>query len=251
MRLFTGKHLLLTGLIFGTVSVQGGLLSFNTVPSITSTEGSLFNGVLGTFTDSNTSDTAATFTATINWGDGSTSTPVITGGLGTFSLSGGHTYAEEGVYTVSLNVGDGVPADSATGTGTATLADAALSPLDIPPSFGFTPGVLLSNVLLLSFGDGNPFSTAADFIATIAWGDGSTTTGTISSNGSQYDVTGSYTYLGSGPFEVGVVVQDVGGSALTTQTSALGVPEPGTMGMVCAGLALAAMLRVRSNRRAG
>ncbi len=119
-------------LIFGTVSLHAGTLSFTTFPSISSTEGSIFNGVLGTFTDSNTSDTASTFTGIVNWGDGTTSTPTITGGLGTFSLSGGHTYAEEGTYSVVLNVID-VAADSATGTGTATLADAALSPLNVPP----------------------------------------------------------------------------------------------------------------------
>ncbi len=96
-------------------------------------------------------------------------------------------------------------------------------------------------MLLLGFSDGNPFSTASDFIAIIAWGDGGTTTGTITSNGSHYDVTGSYTYLGSGPFEVGVSVQDVGGSALTTHTSAMAVPEPGTIGLLCVGLTLAVM----------
>jgi hypothetical protein len=245
MRLLTTKRLLLTGLIFGTISLHGGTLVFNTFPSFSSTEGSFFNGVLGTFTDSNTSDPASTFTGTINWGDGSTSTPTITGGLGTFSLSGVHTYAEEGSYTVTLNVGDGVAGDSATGIGTATLADAALSVLSFPSSIGFTPGVQLSNLLLLSFGDGNTSSVASDFIATVAWGDGSTSTGIISGNSSGYNVTDSHTYIGSGVFQVGVTVQDDGGSALTTQTLASSIPEPGSIGLVCAGLALAGLMRMR------
>ena len=48
--------------------------------------GQIFSGTVATFTDSNTSITASGLTATINWGDGtSTTAGVVTGGSGSFT----------------------------------------------------------------------------------------------------------------------------------------------------------------------
>ena len=62
--------------------------------SITETEQTLFTTAVATFNDP--SGSAADYTATIDWGDGSpTSTGTVTGSSGHFSVSGTHTYAEE------------------------------------------------------------------------------------------------------------------------------------------------------------
>src|SRR5580700_619798 len=58
-------------------------------------------------------------------------------------------------------------------------------------------GKTLLNVQLCSFTDADdPSATAASFTASINWGDGATTPGTIVSNGNGgFLVTGSHTYL--------------------------------------------------------
>ena len=64
------------------------------------TEGVALPGAttVATFTDSNTSDTPSSFAATINWGDGTTTTGTVSGSNGTFTVAGGHTYADEGSF---------------------------------------------------------------------------------------------------------------------------------------------------------
>src|SRR5213079_179 len=63
--------------------------------------GTAFNGVVAEFRDSNPLSQPGDFTSTIEWGDG---TPVITGTIGgkdgQFTVSGAHTYAAPGTYTV-------------------------------------------------------------------------------------------------------------------------------------------------------
>src|SRR5262249_49920998 len=54
------------------------------------------NTVIGNFSDGFKSDTAADFTATINWGDGTTSTGTVVGSNGSFTVEADHTYADEG-----------------------------------------------------------------------------------------------------------------------------------------------------------
>ena len=64
--------------------------------------------VVATFSDANTSDTAAQFTATIDWGDGTTadSTGTVTGGNGSFTVTGNHTYADPGHENLTVTVLD-------------------------------------------------------------------------------------------------------------------------------------------------
>ena len=67
----------------------------------TAIAGTVFNGVVSTFKDANNLSQPGDFISTIDWGDGS---PVITGTIGgangDFTVSGAHTYAAPGTYTV-------------------------------------------------------------------------------------------------------------------------------------------------------
>jgi N-acetylneuraminic acid mutarotase len=72
--------------------------------SLHATEGLLYDGPVGTFTDGNAADTAAGFTATVSWGDGTTSPCTVTGSNGKFTVSGQHPYAEEGNYPLTAVV---------------------------------------------------------------------------------------------------------------------------------------------------
>ncbi len=109
-----------TGTATATVTPTSGL-TLSGQP-VSATEGRAFHGEVasGTYAGS------GTLSATIDWGDGSpTSHGTITGTGGTFTVSGKHTYAEEGSYTISIAVSDG-NGQNATTNSTATVSDASL-----------------------------------------------------------------------------------------------------------------------------
>ena len=118
-----------------------------------------------------------TYVATINWGDNSSSTgtAIYDASSNTFSVLGGHTYAEEGSYTVATTVTLG--SESLTVNSLETVADAPLYAIAVP----LTPeanGNVSGPVAV--FTDANPNGSLSDYTATIDWGDGTVTAGTVS-----------------------------------------------------------------------
>ena len=147
--------------------------------------------------------------ATIDWGDGSPSSVLAVGGG---SLSGSHTYVEAGSYPLTIVVHD---LDGAvTINGTATVADAPLAAT--PLSFTVAKKTTFTRTVAV-FSDANAGSSAADFTASIAWGDGSHSPGTVSAlPGGGFAVGGSHRYDSKGSDSVAVHLQDVGGSSADT-----------------------------------
>ena len=168
------------------------------------------------FKDANPGATTADFTATIEWGDGHTSSGTVTGPTGgPFTVAGSHQYAEEGNYTVSVKVADdgGSTTDA---SGTNTVADAPLTAGTLT-LHGGTEGVSPGSASF-EFKDANPGATTADFTATIEWGDGHTSSGTVTGpTGGPFTVAGSHQYAEEGNYTVSVKVADDGGS--TTSAS--------------------------------
>jgi len=201
----------------------GGAISVTGTP-VTATEGQALTGTqVATFTEANDSTfPASQFTATIDWGDGSTPTTGTVGGPtgGPFTVSGSHTYTDEVSTpdTISVSVSDTTTSNSGSGTTTATVSDAALSAAACAaPSMS----ALAFNSSVATFTDGNPGATTADFKATINWGDGSTpTTGTVTGPTSGvFTVSGNHTYPNNGTFTsyaISVSVTDDGGSTTST-----------------------------------
>jgi hypothetical protein len=75
-----------------------------------------------------------------------------------------------------------------------------------------------------SFTDADPTPNIGDFSATIAWGDGATSTATIAANGSGgFNVNGSHAYGSEGSYATSVTINDAGGSTATA-TAAATVP---------------------------
>ena len=188
--------------------------------TINAVEGAPFSGAVATFTDPDPNSTAAEYTATINWGDGSAPTPgTITGPTGgPFTVSGTHTYTEEGTYAVTVTITDvDTPSNNATAHSTAIVADAALT----AGTFTLVDGVegVSPTTATFTFTDANPFATTADFTATFDWGDGTSSAGTVTGPpGGPFTVTGSHVYTEEGFYTVHVTVHDDGGST----TSATG-----------------------------
>jgi hypothetical protein len=202
---------------------------------IHATEGQLFVGTVATFTDGNVGSTASDFTATITWGDGKTSPgAIIPLGGGKYDVRASHTYSEEGIYVTGVQINDvGGSMASATSRTLVTDADifgyAGQSSLGGAPSFNgisAMEGGSFSGVVA-NFTDGNPSASMSDFSATISWGDGTTSKGTISANNfGGYDVTGSHTYAIEGGLAFSVTITDVGGSTATANGMAAVADAP-------------------------
>src|SRR5262249_17831925 len=146
-----------------------------------------------------------------------------------FTVSGSHTYADEGSYTVRV-----VLADDAPGTASAT-ASGAVGVAEGDGLVGFgqtlaaTPGASVSG-RGAAFPDTYSGNVAPDFTASIAWGDGTTTAGTVTGGSGTFTVGGSHTYASPGAFSVTVSLSDVGGTSATAHDTASVAAPPTTVG---------------------
>src|SRR6516164_1670970 len=85
-------------------------------PPISIIPGQPFGGPVATFTDSNTANVASDFTAMIDWGDGTTSTGVVNGSNGSFTVSSPvlHTYASTGHFSITVTIAEDAPGTATT-----------------------------------------------------------------------------------------------------------------------------------------
>jgi hypothetical protein len=203
----------------GTVKVADARLSA-TAGNFSATEGMATGTVtVASFTDANPSAAAGDFTATINWGDGSPpGTGTVTGSNGSFTVTGGHTYADEGKYTVSVAIIDD-GGSMANPTSTATVAEGdSLTPHGT--TIAATVNTPFSGAVA-SFSDSYTGNVAGDFTATINWGDGSpVTTSTVSGGNGTFTVSGSHTYTTATTDTVSVTLtEDMPGTGSAMATS--------------------------------
>ena len=198
--------------------------------AISGTEGASLTAAVAIFTDANPNALASDFTATINWGDNTSSTgTVVALNGGGFAVDGTHTYAEEGTYNSTVTINDH-GGSTATVSEAVTVADAALSATAtaIAPTEGKSTGL----VQVASFTDADPNGTISDFTATINWGDGNTTNGTVVAlNGGGFAVDGSHTYAATGTYNSTVTINDNGGSTATASETVT-VNRPANSGAV-------------------
>ncbi|MDR3661699.1 MAG: hypothetical protein P4L86_15170, partial [Mycobacterium sp.] len=102
--------------------------------TITGNAETAFTGVVATFTSADVNPQASDFSATIDWGDGTTT--AATGiapdnsGIG-FDVAGTHTYAAKGTYTLTVKITDTF-GDSAGTTSTANIAGPVTPPVNGP-----------------------------------------------------------------------------------------------------------------------
>jgi hypothetical protein len=198
----------------GTATVGDAPLTVTPKP-ITPTEGRAFSGPVATFTDAGGPEDVSTYKVMIDWGDGTAPTAgtVSAGQGGVFQVTGGHTYAEEGHFTVKVTVQD--DATTATATGTAAVADVPLT--GSPGILKVMEGASFSTTVAL-FRDADPGAAVTDYHATVNWGDGSPvdSKAVISALAGQgYLVTGKHRYAWAGSYQITVQVQDGSSSPLT------------------------------------
>ncbi|HXT59406.1 MAG TPA: DUF4214 domain-containing protein, partial [Pirellulales bacterium] len=82
------------------------------------------NVTVATFTHGNASEPASDFAVTIHWGDGSTSAGAVSLSGGVYTVTGSHTYTDEGAFAVSVSIVDDTA--SATAHSTATMLEQLL-----------------------------------------------------------------------------------------------------------------------------
>lgn len=168
---------------------------------------------------------AANYTATIDWGDGSKSAGTVTGSNGVFEIRGAKTYFRFGTYPVTVKITETATKLSTTATSQAVIADAPLNAVFVAPTPSLTSGLVSGQVA--AFANANVGARMSDLSAIIEWGDGTMSAGTITGGNGIYAVSGTKTYLSLGTFNVKVKVSNVGGStaeALGTLTIANHAP---------------------------
>jgi PKD repeat protein len=186
----------------------------NVAPAVSATgdsvinEGSAFSGS-GSFTDPG----ADTWTATVDYGDGSGSHPLTLNPDKTYSL--GHVYADNGSYNIVVRV-----TDDDGGVGTKTLG---LVVNNVPPTAavaGATHGVRGQSLgFTFSATDPSSADTNAGFAYAVTWGDGSSET----FSGPAAGVTRSHTYVTAGQFQVHITATDKDGGTSPQATAAVNV----------------------------
>jgi extracellular elastinolytic metalloproteinase len=187
----------------------------------TASEGVAFSGVVAHVTDSNPLGTASQLSATINWGDGQSSPGTIVAAAGGgFDVLGTHTYSF-GNFPVQVTVlSEGGSQSGASSNVSVPNAPLTATALTIAPQEGRS---LTANVATIT--DGNPSAVASEYTATITWGDGKTSPGTVLPAGApgQFFVQGTHTYP-QGTFGMVVTIRDRGGSTATASAT-VGVPN--------------------------
>ena len=205
----------------GTIAASG--------VTFTATQGTAFTGTVATFIDPMATDTAAEFTATINWGDGSTSTTgTVSGSNGAFTVAGSHTYSGDGADLVSVTITQVSPGTAtATAASSADVVDGDLTVTDVTAAA--TQGTSFSGTVA-TFIDPDDTAPASAYAATINWGDGVTSTGTVTGSGT-FTISGTHTYAFGSNFSAQVQISDNTSSSTpaATVTSLISVPNTDTL----------------------
>jgi len=191
-----------------TASGPGGVVSADppftvTGIAIAATEGQSFTGAVATVFDEDPNASPSEYTADIVWGDGTDTLATFDG----WSVSGVHTYLEEGTYSIAVTVRDPVLGQISRGYGSAIVSDAPLATQSktINTTNPF-------NGTIASFTDADPNGAVGDYTATIDWGDTTTSPATVTQGAAGFDVMAAHAYVNLGPYIVTVHVCDAGGA---------------------------------------
>ncbi|MCY2989176.1 MAG: PKD domain-containing protein, partial [Planctomycetota bacterium] len=163
--------------------------------------------------------TAETFTATIDWGDGSSQSGVLSvtagapGRLTSGTVGGQHVYASEGAYRVTVTVTDD---DQGAGTAAFTvLVDNVRPTVTAATALQGDEGQRLD--FAATFADPGRQDTHT---ASVFWGDGSSSAAVVTPSPEGGSVAASHVYADNGSYTVRVEVTDNGGGSACLETTA-------------------------------
>jgi hypothetical protein len=205
-------------------------------------EGGTVDGTVATFTDAEAGLTPTDFTASIDWGDASPpSTGIIDGSGGSFTVSDSHRYPHNGSYTITVKIVKTTePYFSAT-TNSATVTDAVNVTGDAPiTAFNLTPlHEELSAVhgTVASFTDPDTTAVPGDYVASIDWGDGTFSDGSISlveqfagATTAAFSISGSHIYDSINRYTITTTITDLDNPENTATSTTYAEPQLPTTG---------------------
>ena len=161
---------------------------------------------------------------TINWGDGNTTTTgtITHSGPGNWTIAASHTYSSAGSYSIGVGITDAANS-TFSANGTATIINNSLT----------ANGVNISahqdvqfNGEVATFTDSNSNTTASSYTATIDWGDGTTSPGTITSGQNGWIVDGSHVFANVGQESISVGITGLNGTTATAVSTATITASP-------------------------
>src|SRR5207253_2261770 len=152
----------------------------------------------GAFTDAGAADTHS---VTVDWGDGSTpdSAADLSAGVTTFGAT--HVFADTGTYSVVVTL-----SDSASHTVTAS---SSVSPTNVAPAVGslsLSPSSVVDHQTVTVSGSFTDPGTADSFTLTLNWGDGTSSSQSLSAGTRSFSA--SHAYNAAGPVTIQATVAD-------------------------------------------
>jgi uncharacterized delta-60 repeat protein len=197
-----------------TETVADQPLTAKAAPLPGATDSQPVGGVVATFTDADPGAVAQDYTATIQWGDGGLDAVQVGTGSSGFTVGGEHTYSVQGTYTITVTIQD-YGGSQAVVSSQIVITDPPLSASFVP--FSGTDGAAAGGTVA-SFTDPDPLVSVSGYRATIAWGDGNTSTGVVAADAhGGFTVSGTNAYAVQGSYSVTVAIFDQGGASATVQ----------------------------------
>jgi hypothetical protein len=198
-----------------TVSVLYPAIVVIAPPGTTASEGTSKTFSLGSFTGG-----GGSWSVQVNWGDGTSSTLATQPG----AMTAAHTYANDRAtpYTVTVTVSD-ASGQSASSSFTVAVANVAPTVKINTPGPGSNLAWKTTYQFKATFSDAGIADTHT---CSIAWGDGTSSTGAVSESSGAGTCLSSHAYSSTGNFTISVTVRDSGG-ATATATSAITVTKTG------------------------
>ncbi|HEV3342296.1 MAG TPA: DUF4214 domain-containing protein [Pirellulales bacterium] len=222
--------------VAANITEADALTAAGTAATITATQGSVFSSTtLATFTDTYTGNTASDFTATINWGDGTSGAGVVSStAAGTLSVSGSHVYTATGAHLATVTLADDA-SGTATGTATATVNVSAapstapsVSVANAGPSTAFAGATVTYTITLANSSNAN----AATNVALVdqlgpgeAFFSASDTAGTkLTFNSTTGQLTGTVANIGTSASDTVTIIAVATGTGNITNNASISIP---------------------------
>ena len=223
----TGEATAFLGSFSGTIDatfVQADVQTSTTITfsgsasNLSAQQGIAFNQVLATFTAPTLA--SGNYTATITWGDGTTST-VATSSLGNNMYAvviSGKSFAQQGTYAGSIAITD--PSNSPVGSTLNFQSFISDVPLKVTSFAGVD--VLAGITAAAGTFTDDPNLATSTWTATINWGDGTTSSAVIVRDPTQagrYLIVGAHVYRKKGTYTLTLLVNTTEQNALVTKNS--------------------------------
>ena len=159
------------------------------------------------------------FAVTTDFGDGVVAETPYRDGDPLWFIGGRHAYRRAGTYELTGTATDRLTGEQVVVRRTITIPNAPLIALRSRRAV-FVAGRRLRRTVA-RFHDDNRLAEASDHTASIRWGDGTRSRGSVVKRGGDFEVVGSHRYRAAGRRSITVVVRDDRNATLRIRVSAL------------------------------